>query len=98
MFVRGASGGHGMAARRGTRAAGRLSVRLSPTGGLSSRAHGRVRGLSSRRGTPMAVEQVKVPRAGESISEVTLNRWLKPDGSYVKVDEPVVELGTDKAT
>ncbi|HJZ54069.1 MAG TPA: 2-oxoglutarate dehydrogenase complex dihydrolipoyllysine-residue succinyltransferase [Gemmataceae bacterium] len=46
----------------------------------------------------MAVEQVKVPRAGESISEVTLNRWLKPDGSYVKVDEPVVELGTDKAT
>src|SRR5262249_6308159 len=53
---------------------------------------------SAGRGTPMAVEQVKVPRAGESISEVTLNRWLKPDRSYVKVDEPVVELGTDKAT
>jgi 2-oxoglutarate dehydrogenase E2 component (dihydrolipoamide succinyltransferase) len=46
----------------------------------------------------MPVEQVKVPRAGESISEVTINRWLKADGAYVKVDDPLVELGTDKAT
>src|SRR5438477_4707993 len=46
----------------------------------------------------MPIEQVKVPRAGESISEATLNRWLKPDGSYVKEDEPIAELGTDKAT
>ena len=46
----------------------------------------------------MSVEQVKVPRAGESISEVTVNRWLKPDGAAVKVDDPLVELGTDKAT
>src|SRR5205823_13088649 len=50
------------------------------------------------RGLLMPVEQVRVPRAGESISEATLNRWLKPDGSYVKVDEPLYELGTDKAT
>src|SRR3954449_2615237 len=46
----------------------------------------------------MPVEQVRVPRAGESISEATLNRWLKPDGAFVKVDEPLFELGTDKAT
>jgi 2-oxoglutarate dehydrogenase E2 component (dihydrolipoamide succinyltransferase) len=46
----------------------------------------------------MPVEEVKVPQAGESISEGTLNRWLKPDGAYVKVDEPLYELGTDKAT
>src|SRR5262245_27177273 len=46
----------------------------------------------------MPVEQLRVPRAGESISEATLNRWLKPDGAFVNVDEPVVELGTDKAT
>ena len=46
----------------------------------------------------MPVEQVRVPRAGESISEATLNRWLKPDGAFVKVDEPIIELGTDKAT
>ena len=46
----------------------------------------------------MPVEQVKVPRAGESISEVSVNRWLQPDGAIVKVDDPLVELGTDKAT
>ena len=46
----------------------------------------------------MPVEQVKVPRAGESIAEGTLNRWLKPDGAFVNVDDPLFELGTDKAT
>src|SRR5437763_1517254 len=46
----------------------------------------------------MSVEQVKVPRAGESITEATVNRWLKPDGDYVNVDDPLVELGTDKAS
>src|SRR4051795_12290770 len=46
----------------------------------------------------MPVEQVRVPRAGESISEATLNRWLKPDGAVVAVDDPLFELGTDKAT
>jgi 2-oxoglutarate dehydrogenase E2 component (dihydrolipoamide succinyltransferase) len=45
----------------------------------------------------MPVEQITVPRAGESIAEGTLNRWLKPDGAFVKVDEPLYELGTDKA-
>ena len=45
----------------------------------------------------MAIEQVKVPNAGESITEATLNRWFKPDGAYVKVDEPLFEMGTDKA-
>ena len=46
----------------------------------------------------MPVEQVRVPRAGESIAEGTLNRWLKPDGAFVNVDDPLFELGTDKAT
>ncbi len=46
----------------------------------------------------MPVEQVRVPRAGESITEGTLNRWLKPDGAFVNVDDPLFELGTDKAT
>src|SRR5580698_9521572 len=46
----------------------------------------------------MGMEQVTVPRAGESITEGTLNRWLKADGAYVKADEPLFELGTDKAT
>ncbi|GIW84536.1 MAG: dihydrolipoyllysine-residue succinyltransferase component of 2-oxoglutarate dehydrogenase complex [Gemmataceae bacterium] len=42
--------------------------------------------------------ELVVPTLGESISEVTLNRWLKPDGAWVRADEPVAELGTDKAT
>src|SRR5688572_23845123 len=46
----------------------------------------------------MPVEQVAVPKAGESITEATLNRWFKPDGSFVKADEPLFEMGTDKAS
>ena len=46
----------------------------------------------------MAIEQVTVPKAGESITEATLNRWFKPDGSFVKADEPLFEMGTDKAS
>jgi 2-oxoglutarate dehydrogenase E2 component (dihydrolipoamide succinyltransferase) len=46
----------------------------------------------------MPVEQVKVPRSGESITEATINRWLTPDGAFVNVDDPLFELGTDKAT
>lgn len=46
----------------------------------------------------MAIEEVKVPRAGESITEATINRWMKPDGAFVQVDDPIFELGTDKAT
>ncbi len=39
---------------------------------------------------------VTIPSLGESISEVVINNWLKPDGSYVKRDEDIVELETDK--
>ncbi len=41
---------------------------------------------------------MKVPVIGESINEVTLSSWLKPDGSYVKLDEPICEFESDKAT
>src|SRR5438552_12928174 len=46
----------------------------------------------------MAIERVTVPKAGESITEATLNRWFKPDGAFVKADEPIFEMGTDKAS
>src|SRR5438270_847548 len=39
----------------------------------------------------MAVE-IKVPSVGESVTEATIGRWLKPNGAAVKADEPVVEL------
>lgn len=41
---------------------------------------------------------MKVPVIGESINEVTLSQWLKADGSMVKVDEPICEFESDKAT
>ena len=43
----------------------------------------------------MAIE-LKVPTVGESITEVTIAKWLKAEGSYVERDEPLVTLETDK--
>jgi 2-oxoglutarate dehydrogenase E2 component (dihydrolipoamide succinyltransferase) len=42
--------------------------------------------------------EIKVPPVGESITEVTLSRWLKKDGDQVAMDEAVAELESDKAT
>lgn len=41
---------------------------------------------------------IKVPQVGESISEVTISRWLKQTGDYVQMDEVLCELESDKAT
>ena len=41
---------------------------------------------------------VKVPSVGESISEVTIAAWLKKDGDYVKLDEAICSIESDKAT
>ncbi|MFZ0558190.1 MAG: 2-oxoglutarate dehydrogenase complex dihydrolipoyllysine-residue succinyltransferase [Methylovirgula sp.] len=45
----------------------------------------------------MATE-IRVPPLGESVSEATVGRWFKQAGEAVRVDEPVVELETDKVT
>ena len=45
----------------------------------------------------MAVSIV-VPQLGESIAEGTVSKWLKAEGDKVQVDEPVVEIMTDKVT
>lgn len=45
----------------------------------------------------MSIE-IKVPSPGESISEVTVSKWLKQVGDYVQLDEPLVELESEKAT
>lgn len=39
-----------------------------------------------------------VPQLGESITEVTLAQWLKRDGDFVRMDEPICEIESDKAT
>jgi 2-oxoglutarate dehydrogenase E2 component (dihydrolipoamide succinyltransferase) len=41
---------------------------------------------------------IKVPTVGESISEVSLVKWLKKDGDYVNRDEVLCELESEKAT
>jgi len=39
-----------------------------------------------------------VPPLGESVTEATVARWLKQPGDAVAVDDPLVELETDKVT
>ena len=39
---------------------------------------------------------VKMPALGESVTEGTVTRWLKKEGEFVKVDEPLLEVSTDK--
>lgn len=46
----------------------------------------------------MAIIELKVPSPGESITEVTINRWIKKDGDYVNKDEEIAEVDSDKAT
>jgi 2-oxoglutarate dehydrogenase E2 component (dihydrolipoamide succinyltransferase) len=42
--------------------------------------------------------EIRVPTLGESVTEATIGRWFKRAGDEVKVDEPLVELETDKVT
>ncbi len=45
----------------------------------------------------MSIE-IKVPTLGESVTEATIAKWYKNEGDAVTVDEPLVELETDKVT
>ncbi len=42
------------------------------------------------------IEKILVPVLGESITEATVAKWLKNKGDDIKIDEPIVELETDK--
>src|SRR5438309_10059386 len=44
----------------------------------------------------MAVSPIKMPQLGESVTEGTVDKWLKQEGDFVKRDEPIVEIVTDK--
>ncbi|MCA0335150.1 MAG: 2-oxoglutarate dehydrogenase complex dihydrolipoyllysine-residue succinyltransferase [Bacteroidetes bacterium] len=46
----------------------------------------------------MSIVEMRVPTIGESINEVTLSQWLKPDGAIINMDEPICEFESDKAT
>src|SRR5262245_25828073 len=41
---------------------------------------------------------IRVPTLGESVTEATIGKWFKQPGDPVAVDEPIVELETDKVT
>ena len=41
---------------------------------------------------------IRVPALGESVTEATIGKWFKRPGDPVAVDEPLVELETDKVT
>ena len=45
----------------------------------------------------MSIE-LKVPSVGESITEVAIGSWLKSEGDRIELDEPIVELESEKAT
>ena len=44
----------------------------------------------------MGLAQIKMPQLGESVTEGTVDHWLKNEGDFVKRDEPLVEVVTDK--
>ncbi|MSY82424.1 MAG: 2-oxoglutarate dehydrogenase, E2 component, dihydrolipoamide succinyltransferase, partial [Actinobacteria bacterium] len=39
---------------------------------------------------------VTMPALGESVTEGTVTRWLKAEGDHINVDEPLLEVSTDK--
>ena len=41
-------------------------------------------------------DSVQMPALGESVTEGTVTRWLKQPGDRVEVDEPLLEVSTDK--
>lgn len=45
----------------------------------------------------MATE-IRVPTLGESVTEATIGKWFKKVGDAIAIDEPLVELETDKVT
>src|SRR6202171_1501163 len=44
----------------------------------------------------MGLAQIKMPQLGESVRDGTVDKWLKREGDFVKRDEPLVEVVTDK--
>ena len=44
----------------------------------------------------MAQEELIMPKMGESVAEATIIKWLKEEGEKVELEEPVLEIATDK--
>jgi 2-oxoglutarate dehydrogenase E2 component (dihydrolipoamide succinyltransferase) len=55
-------------------------------------------GLAAHNARGKEMAEIRVPTLGESVTEATIGRWFKKAGDAVAVDEPLVELETDKVT
>lgn len=55
-------------------------------------------GVSNETARQASEIEIKVPPVGESITEVTLSRWIVADGETVEMDQQIAELESDKAT
>ena len=44
----------------------------------------------------MAEIEILLPKMGESVAEATIIKWLKEEGESVEMDEPIIEIATDK--
>ena len=44
----------------------------------------------------MSQIEIRLPKMGESVTEATITNWLKKIGDTVQIDEPLVEVATDK--
>ena len=60
-----------------------------------------IRAFSARNERPFEESKhmattVQMPALGESVTEGTVTRWLKQEGDTVEVDEPLLEVSTDK--
>jgi 2-oxoglutarate dehydrogenase E2 component (dihydrolipoamide succinyltransferase) len=58
--------------------------------------HAQAQGASGGDGGSSGGETVTMPALGESVTEGTVTRWLKAEGDDVAVDEPLLEVSTDK--
>src|SRR5579863_2127095 len=73
---------------------GRADVAASrPAEAFSGRSAGLILGFEED-----AMTDIRVPTLGESVTEATIGKWFKQPGDAVAVDEPLVELETDKVT
>ena len=52
--------------------------------------------LENQKQTQMAEIEIRLPKMGESVTEATITNWLKAVGDTVEMDEPLVEVATDK--
>ena len=44
----------------------------------------------------MAKFELKLPKMGESVAEATITSWLKDVGDTIEMDDPILEIATDK--